>query len=152
MRPPTTILLGLLVVLAASLRGAHGAPGDIPSVYALLDRVLPANVSSLFQLKLTADLYVRLFECDPRSCSAQPSYAPARSLPACAAPAQPFPGHTVEMIAIIHGWEGFEAPSVASAVAVRPFARGVPFRTLLAVGNLGQPATLPALGSPLPPP
>ena len=65
MRPPTALLLGLLVVLAASLRGALGAPGDLPSVYALLDRVLPANVSSLFQLKLTADLYVRLCGCRP---------------------------------------------------------------------------------------
>jgi hypothetical protein len=52
-------LVGLVLVLAASLRGAHGAPGSIPAVYALLDRVLPANTSSLFQLQLTADLTVR---------------------------------------------------------------------------------------------
>ncbi len=95
MRPPTTLMLGLLVVLAASLRGAHGAPGDIPSVYALLDRVLPANVSSLFQLKLTADLYVRLFESDPPALFGPAVVRRARSLPVYTAPAQPFPGHTV---------------------------------------------------------
>ncbi len=64
-------LAGLVLVLAASLRGAHGAPGSIPAVYALLDRVLPANTSSLFQLQLTADLTVRFLHSATLPCFSQ---------------------------------------------------------------------------------